>query len=207
MKRAIVTRATGFHKELLGIAWPSFETFADMHGWDLIEADLDSPRPPSWHKVPALIQALEDGYQEAVWIDADCVIINPTDDLTAPKWAWQALVEHHTGDGDVPNCGVWLARPALLPTLHQMWGMEKYIHHGWWEQAAMHELLGYVDRRCAGGTNRRERDTGLWRCTHWLDNGWNVHKWDLPVSDRPRIMHASMYDDRAGAMRTWAAAA
>lgn len=199
MSKALVTLAVGPHEELLDIALPSFEAFADLHGYDLLIPDaIDCSRPPSWWKVPALIAALEE-YDEALFLDADTVIIDPSEDLGVHPWAWQALVEHHTGDGDVPNCAVWLVRKPMIPFLHIAWSMEKHLHHGWWEQAAMHELMGYGERPV-----RRVRQTELLGHTEFLDNGWNVHCWDSPAAAHPRILHATMLPDRAAAMRAWA---
>lgn len=197
--------AVGDHEALLDIARPSFEEYADRHGYDYLEAEpLDSPRPPSWHKVLVLRAALEQGYDEALWLDADCVIVDSSEDLGVPRWAWQALVEHHTGDGDVPNCGVWLVRPQMLPILTEIWAMEQHLNHGWWEQRAMHELLGYVDDRPRGGKTYRATDSDLYRCTRFLDASWNVHPWHEPVPGHPRIQHATMHPDREARMLEWA---
>lgn len=203
MKRALVTMASGPHVELLDIARPSFQAFAGEHGYDYLEAEPpDSPRAPSWLKVPILKAALEQGYGEALWIDADCVITDMSEDTHVPKWAWQALVEHHTGDGKVPNCGVWLVRQPMLPILDRIWSMTSYLNHGWWEQAAMHELLGYQGRPVMHTT-----DTDLFRCTWFLGPEWNRHPWDSrPLEGKPaRISHATMWPDRAKIMRQWAA--
>jgi hypothetical protein len=200
VSRAIVTFATGQHERLLDIARPSFEAFADRHGYDLLEADIPSTRPPSWRKVAALRAALQDGYEEALWLDADTVIVDASEDMDVPSWAWQALVRHHTGDGDVPNCGVWLARTPMLPVLEQLWGMTEWLHDGFWEQAAMLELLGF-SRRPA----RLADPTDLYEHTFWLDHGWNYHLWDTPGPQHVRIGHATMHPDRKAVMRDWAA--
>jgi galactosyl transferase GMA12/MNN10 family len=201
VSRAIVTCATGPHLELLDIALPSFERFAGLHGYDLIVADpLENDRPPSWWKVAVLSQALAE-YGEALWLDADIVITDPSEDLNAPADAWQAIVKHHTGDGEVPNCAVWLCRRPMLPYLDVIWASTKWLHHGWWEQAANLELMGYRPdpRPC-----RLVTPTELYARTFFLDNGFNVHKWDSPQPDQPRFMHATMHENRADVMRGWA---
>ena len=202
MTRAVVTLATGPHERLLEIALPSFRSFADRHGYELVVAsERDASRPPSWSKIPALAAALEQ-HDEALWLDADVVVIDGDDDLDAPAGCWQAMVEHLTADGAVPNTGVWLIRRPMLPILEEMWAMTRYVHHGWWEQAAMLDLLGYTDTRpVALGAS-----TMLLGRTHFLDAGWNVHRNDRRRADRPRIMHATMYPDREAVMSGWAAA-
>ena len=199
MSRALVTLAIGPHAELLDIARPSFEAFADTHGYDLIQPDLFSERPISWWKVPALKAALAE-YDEALWLDADTVIVDGSEDLDAPEDAWQALVRHRTGDGDVPNCGVWFMRKPMLPVLDQVWAQTQWLDDGFWEQAALHSLMGFSRHPV-----KLVQPSGLYEQTHWLDNGWNHHMWDTPGPEHVRIAHATMHKDRASVMREWAA--
>lgn len=199
MTKALVTIGVGGHRELLDIALPSFYEFADRHDYVLVEPVLESDRPPSWWKIPALISILQE-FDEALWVGADVVIVDPTEDLDVPEGKWHALVEHHTGDGHVPNCDVWFVRRPMIPWLEKAWGLTHRINHGWWEQAAIMDLLGYKVDRPAG----RVQTTELLEHTCWLDHGWNVHAWDTPGPEHPRFMHATMHPDRAAVMREWA---
>lgn len=200
MTKAFVTLAVGPHEELLDIALPSFEEFCDRHGYDLLIADpVDCDRPPSWWKVPALKAALAE-YNEAFFVGADVVIVDPTDDVPIASDAWQALVEHETGDGSVPNADIWYVRRPMLPILDEMWALTHHIRHGWWEQAALLELMGYNDLRPI----QRVKETELYARTTFLDAGWNMHLWDRRDPERPRLRHATMWPDRAGIMREWA---
>lgn len=202
MHRALVTFGVGEHAELLEIALPSFERFADLHGYELLVAEpADIKRPPSWWKIPILEDAL-DAYDEALWLDADVVIVDPTEDLVIPAESHQALVEHRTADGDVPNLGVWYLRQPMRPVLDQLWRRTDYIDHCWWEQAAMLDLLGY-DHRLR--PVELAKATELFGRTHFLETGWNIHINDTYKTAHPRIMHATMLSDRAAAMRSWAA--
>lgn len=199
--KALVTLATGSHRELLEIAMPSFRVFADRHGYEIVQPELSSSRPVSWWKVPALASCLDAGYSEALWVDADVVIVDPSEDLDVPADAWQALVEHHTGDGDVPNCGVWFVRQPMREWLDKVW---RSPEGPWWEQSALHALMGYEDLRPARGV-QRVRESVLYDRTHFLDNGWNTHVWDMPQPAHPRCQHATMWTDRTAKMREWAA--
>lgn len=202
MSRALVSLAVGEeHERFLEIAYPSREEFAELHGYELLEPVVASTRPPSWWKVPALAAALDAGYTEVLWLDTDVVIVDATDDLEVAPEFWQALVEHRTGDGAVPNCGVWLVRQPMRPFLDQLWAQVNRINHGWWEQAAMLDMLGY---RHQPRPSRLEQPTGLYERTCWLDNGWNVHPWDTPGPEHPRFMHATMHPDRLERLEAWA---
>lgn len=202
MSRAIVTLAVGEHAELLEVALPSMRALALEHGHQLIvdcHPGIRPSRPPSWWKIPAIARALAT-HDEVLWLDADVVIADWSEDLTAPAGAWQAMVEHHTDDGLIPNCGVWLLRRPMLPVLHELWEMVRHINSPWWEQSALLELLGYCDLP----VRRRGRPNELLEHTHFLENGWNVHRQDRRDSGRIRILHATTYPDRLAVMRGWA---
>lgn len=199
MSRALVTFGTGPAADLLAVAEPTFREYADRHGYRLLIADeIPGDRPASWYKVPVMLQALRE-HDEVLWLDADVVILNDLLDLAdqVPHGAWQALVAHHTPDGEVPNHGVWHARRELVPVLERIWRMTEYTHHPWWEQAAGCQLLGYDPWK---RPMTRERETDLYHHTTFLGNEWNSHRDD--ESDRPRFWHASVRGpDRAALMR------
>lgn len=197
MTKALVTYAVGSHEELLEIALPSFREFADRHGYEVVRFDAEPTRPASWMKIPALQAALGD-FDEALWVDADVVITDTADDVPIGASAWQAMAVHHTSDGEVPNLGVWRVRRKMLPVLDQLWGMEQYVNHFWWEQRAMLDLLGY-----SGSPLRPPEDPPvLFKRTTFLGPEYNRHLNDTqPCGDRIRFFHATMYPDRAAAMR------
>jgi hypothetical protein len=195
--KALVTFGSGPAKELLDIAEPTFREYADRHGYDLrIHEDIPTIRPASWFKVQAMLQAFRT-YDEVLWLDADVLILDSSEDIAAEVHgsAWQAMVTHHTADGEVPNHGVWFARRPMVPVLEQIWCMTDYLNHPWWEQAAGCELLGYNPwiRPMV-----RRTDTQLWARTHDLGTEWNSHRDD--EAERPRFWHASVRGDRAQLM-------
>lgn len=204
MKKAIVTFGVGPHAELLEIALPSFRAFAERHGYDLFIPDkVGESRPPSWWKVPALLKLLKGGYDLAVFFGSDLVVVDGRDDFDFPAGYWQAVVAHDTGDGQVPNCDMWLTRPEMIPWLEQAWELTEYNFHGWWEQAAILKLMGYEpDPRYR--PMRLVEPSELYHRTRLLDKGWNAHVWDRAKPERIRIQHATMYQDRAAIMRVWA---
>lgn len=205
MSRALITFAVGEHEQLLELALPRFEAYADRHGYEL---ETRPPamllRPPSWHKVPLLLEALE-RHDEALWIDADVVIVDQELDVAdePPATAWQALVRHHTPDGEVPNGGVWLVRQGMQPVLEAIWRRSRHRNHPWWEQAALMDLLGYRHAPA-----ELVEPTELYRRTHWLGLEWNSHE----QNDRhpsPRFAHATHgpVEWRASVMRAYLARA
>jgi hypothetical protein len=220
MKKALVSFAVGPHVEFLDIARPSFKAFADRHGYDYFEpSKIDPVRPAPWYKIKALLSLLKGGYDVVVFLGADTVIVDGRDDIlqglhfddiltmgdkiedgSYSPGAWQAMVRHATGDGDVPNDDVWICTKLMIPWLEKVWTNTKWMHHGWWEQAALLDLMGYQVEQ----PTHLIAPTELYDNTAWLDRSWNVHIWDRIKTPHPRIQHATMWPDRPAIMRVWA---
>ena len=193
--RALVTFGTGPAGELLDVTLPGFQDFAARHGYDLVVGSGDSGgRPPAWGKVRLLQQVLR-SYDEAVWIDADVLIVDGSSDLPSlPHEAFQGLVEQRSG-GTLINTGVWQIRAGTDADafLSLVWAQDSRVNHQWWEQAAVLDLLGYV--RLPGDDDAIE-PTGRGAMTTWfaktslLDSTWNaLYHPLLRDSDTPRFWH------------------
>jgi hypothetical protein len=209
LSKALATIGTGPLAPVLTLVLPTFAAYARRHGFQLIVGDGDADgRPPPWGKV-VLLRRLLDDVDEALWIDADAVILDDTVDLTrdvAPD-AYQALVRHVTHDGDMPNTGVWFLRGQRgRDLLDAVWRREEYSHHRWWENAAALDLLGYS----LDPPVRALRETPWVAGTHWLSPTWNaIPPWiPLPCHIRhyagwnwagltPDDLMARMREDRA----------
>lgn len=179
---------------------PLMESYAGRHGMRFACVNLSGPRPASWMKVWALHQSLQE-FDSTVWLDADVVIMNDSANIVdelAPD-AWQGLVEHDTECGRVPNCGVWVCRQAMLPTLTDIWNEGRHLNHGWWEQAALLEKMGYS----VTGEPRATLDspTTLFDRTTFLNPTWNHHPHDANKVDMASFVHVTMYADRVDAVR------
>jgi hypothetical protein len=193
VKRAIVTYAAGAHEELLDVALPTYRTFAERHGYDLIVGKKMTDMPPAWNKVPLLLDALTE-YDEVVWFDCDLVVVNPSDDFP-PMGAgsWHSMVRHFEKNSEVPNSGVWRVRRDITRLLQNMMVLEVFENHGWWEQAALMTLMGY----CVPPEGHEFPDTKC-KCvrpTVWYDTCefmrlcWNSHP--NYRADSARIVHCS----------------
>lgn len=208
---ALATFAVGRHEECLTITRPFYQAYAHRHGYAYIEGDgYADGRPPSWGKVPLLMGLLRT-YDAVLWIDCDVVIVDGTDDIATqvPEAAVQAMTvhTHHLGFcmGEVPSCGVWLVRKPMVPVLEQVWGMTQYVEHPWWEQAAMHELLGYLHNGRAIFPVTKGETTPLRERTNFLDESWN----SIDVCNEkaaPRFMHMAgmRHEERMRWMQYWA---
>lgn len=178
---------------------PVLSDYAAKHDISMACVNLVGNRPPSWMKVQALYEEL-DRFDRVAWIDADVVVVNGErnifDDLGD---GWQALVEHHTPSGYVPNCGVWVVTQAMRPVLAEIWNGKRHLDHPWWEQAAMLEQMGY--EVLPGPFALLATPTDLWHRTTWLRPEWNHHPHDTRRVDAPRFLHVTQYADRLGAVR------
>ena len=122
VRKVLCTIAIGRHRELLEITQPSFDRYADRHGYDVVVVDrtLAPTRAPSWSKVP-LLHDLVQRYDVALWVDCDATIVDDSVDIAdvLEPHAFLNLVEHRLPSGRVPNCGVIAlrggARSRTLP--------------------------------------------------------------------------------------------
>lgn len=178
---------------------PLLARYAERHGAGFGCANLAGERTPSWMKVPALLQALRT-HEQVAWIDAD-VVVSPDADciFEAAGDCWQALVEHETDCGTVPNCGVWVVKPPMVPVLTDMWNSGDYRDHGWWEQAALLEQMGY--EVMTGPHARLDAPTTLYANTTFLPPRWNHHPHDRRRVDAPTFVHVTQYADRIETVR------
>lgn len=206
MRKAIATFGTGPSAELLTTTLPTFTDYAERHGYDVVIGDgASSDRPPAWGKV-ALLQRLLHTYDFVLWLDADTIILDPSEDILSevPGDAFQALVVTpcNPGEGSSPCTGVWGMRAGETAQrfLLAVWAQTDLVHHKWWEQAAVMRLLGWTLDVPLAKQQASEWDAG----THVLDETWDMLP-IYPVKFSPgRIRHyAGMsHRDRLLDMRT-----
>lgn len=177
---------------------PLMLRYANRHGAAFECRHLAGPRPPSWLKVPALYNAL-DAFDAVLWLDVDVVIADSSrsifDEVGEAEFVSQALVEHQTECGLVPNCGVWLVTPLIRPFLHAIWEERRNIEHPWWEQASVLEQMGYAVDGVLSTPGER---TSLLEQTKFLSPEWNHHPQDkrrTPLPDA-RFVHVTQWADR-----------
>jgi len=198
MRSLILTGWTGdLHTAMSRHTVPLMAAYAKRHGHDIRTLLLEGgDRPPSWNKLPALHAALG-AYDVVCWLDVDVVIAWPGADIIAElqPGTCQAVVEHLTECGRVPNCGVWVVTQDMIPTLERAW-MEgtDCVQHPWWEQAAIMRLMGYVVE--PGPHGKLDSPTRLYDETTFLGPEWNHHPGDMNKPDKPHLVHVTQYDDR-----------
>ncbi len=183
---------------------PRMADYAARHGHSFVSYEFGDHfgRPASWQKLLAIASAFE-GDDEVLWLDADVLIVDASDDIASvfPPASRQAMVRHATGEGDVPNAGVWFLDRSMLGTLMACAMDDRFVNHKWWEQAALLSRMGFTD---ATGLCRHQTQTPLYLATHWLDESWNVWA-GSPASVRPKFIHAcGVTDDRIGYLRRFA---
>ena len=210
--KALCSIGAGPHEALLEISRPTFAAYAERHGYELITSTESDPRrPPAWSKVPMIRETL-DAHDLVLWIDADAVILDGGEDI-ADELAhdrFLGLVAH--GEQQVPNTGVtvWRAGEQARDFLDRTWSATRYVHHPWWENAAMLDVLGYrlpssLERGPRRLLRRRfglARPSSFHAGTQFLSLEWNSVYLDR--ADHPRIFHCVgvPVEDRARDMRT-----
>lgn len=197
VRKVLCSIGAGAHEALLDLSGATFEIFADRHGYDLdLRRQLTAPdRMPSWNKIPLILELFE-RYDLVLWLDADCAIVDPTDDIAAelgPRHL-MGMVAHEYEGQVVPNCGVWVLRRhrSVQRLLERMWNRTEYVDHEWWENAALLDQLGYrIEPRVEVARPSRMRQRVC-----FLDRAWNSIAIDL--APHPRINH---YPGRSQAHR------
>ena len=205
MKKVITTFAFGPQRALLDVCLPTFARYAETHGYDLYvpaerSVSAADARPYSWLKIPLLLSLFERGYDTVLWLDADVVVRRYEKDILEDAQAAPiGMVVHRTGDGAVPNAGVWIVRSTAVDFLRPLWLRDSFRRSsGWWEQAAVIEALG--------GDPDADRvfvpEGPLWS---ELPYEWNPHVADeRGIPNDCRFFHATMFPDRRAAMLHYA---
>jgi hypothetical protein len=186
--------------------------YAALHGFELtIDRTLQSDRPPAWNKILLIQRLLREGYDFVLWVDADALFLRFEPDIRAEIVSGKDLfmVKHEIRSQiqpgawltlDVPNTGVMLLRNSdwTHRFLQDVWDRSDFIHHRFWENAAVLDLMGY--RALIGSAKRNEPDANVLAHISWLDVAWN----SIPgrcASPQPIIHHYADVIDRLPYMR------
>lgn len=130
----------------------SLQIYAQRHNYSVeINNNIRSNRPPSWNKI-LLIQNLLKKYDCVLWVDADALFtrfdLDITQELEPDKDLYLARIKTLpvTNPAFTPNLGVILIKntPWSQKLLDDLWQMEQYTNHLWWEQAAFLDFCGLV---------------------------------------------------------------
>jgi glycosyl transferase family (putative galactosyltransferase) len=187
-RRALATIGVGPMEPVLCQALRTFVPYAQRHGYEIrIGSGESDGRPAAWSKV-LLLQRLLAEYDEVLWLDADLVILDQSEDLAAsvPPASYQALVETRYEDQAWVNSGVWYLRSdeRTARFLQAVWDSTEHIDHPWWENAPILELLGYdLDPRVP------RRPTPWSEGTTILPEEWNRQMDTFDLRAKARIRH------------------
>jgi len=200
MKKVITTFGLGPMAELLDVSLPTFAWYAQTHGYDLFVPSgaqfAGMNRPVSWGKIPLIVSLLRGGYDTVLWLDADVAVVENGKDILddLPADAPMGMVVHHTPDGAVPNCGVWLVRAEAAEMIESLWPLTGFKRSGcWWEQAALIAALG-------GEPDATPVEVPAGRAWSELPYEWNPHVADARGVSGCRFFHATCFPDRKAAM-------
>ena len=189
---------------MLRVSLPTHLRYCETHDYDLVVPQMPAVgrfrrangRHASWFKV-AMLESLLDAYDVVLWLDADVAVLRHDVDILADATdAPMHMVVHHTPDGAVPNCGVWLVRKTAKPFLANLWDAPESSRSGcWWEQAAVIHGLG-------GDPNATPVAVPAGPLWGELPYQWNPHLYDgrgIPAD--ARFFHATMFADRVQALK------
>jgi galactosyl transferase GMA12/MNN10 family len=173
--KVLCSIGAGPHEELLNISSETFANFALRHGYDLeLRHDAPPDRPAPWAKIP-LMQQMLGRYDLVLWIDADAAVVDCSMDIAdlLETRDLMGMVAHRTPEGvdPIPNSGVMVlrSRRRVRRFLEDVWGSTQYLHHKWWENAAILDRLGYSLEPKV----QLHSPTAMYRRTRFLSTEWN----------------------------------
>jgi len=157
------------------ITYPAMRSYADRHGMWFSGAQLTprGGRPAPWLKLERIAECFVD-FDEVLWLDTDVLVVDESLSIFSEftDEAIQALADVTAYPERHLNTGVWALRKHMLPYLLAAAMSDEFVHHSWWEQAAMHHLM-----------RTHHIPTTV------LGEEWN--HWDgSPAEIRPRFKHA-----------------
>ncbi|MCE9556684.1 MAG: class I SAM-dependent methyltransferase [Planctomycetes bacterium] len=150
MKRGVLIQAAdGPHRGLLEVAHDHHLKYADRHGLDYWchYGNPTAPKRAGWAKITLLLAALRIGYRQALWIDADAIIVSSEHDILAACSSGLGMVQHPNPTHW--NTGVMVANyePAVVALLARV-EAEPENGSAWMEQHALNQLAAqpeYID--------------------------------------------------------------
>jgi hypothetical protein len=159
MKIAVVTFAVGAdYKRAMAPGLESKQAWCTRHGYDFHcggDSVWDRSRPISWSKVLYFRQFLDSGYDYLFVSDADVLITNPAvriEDVILPELENKDLLWTKDECGNL-NAGHLFLRCSARAWIHSffdlVWKQEDLIHHIWWENAGMIQVLQTVPDHAA----------------------------------------------------------
>jgi hypothetical protein len=148
---------------------------------------LGPGRPAAWDKIILLNHMLKT-YETVIWLDVDTIVVDPETNILdgLDPSVPMHVVAHRIGRKTIPNTGVWVCRrdPRTFELLKKLWNHTEFIHDGWWEQAALMDLIGYEPR---GRRCRFREITRFTSYVHFMEQRWNSRYAD-PAAETA-IMH------------------
>jgi lipopolysaccharide biosynthesis glycosyltransferase len=205
MKLKIITAYDDGYKDVGDLSAKSIALYAFANNFEFEIFNVNTfDRPPAWIKIYLLIQEIKSNkYDYILWVDADACFIrvdkNILDEVRPDKDIY--LVNHLCTIGRLdgcpglslqcerPNTGVMLVKASNWSTqfLETIWQQEEFINHGWWEQAALHKLIGY-HYEISNGATKNEPVESILSHIHWLNNRWNCVPTAMdPTTDEPIV--------------------
>jgi hypothetical protein len=220
MRICLTTAFNAAYAEMGAVCEASLAAYARAQDLELrVVRGVVPDRPPAWTKIKVIASLFQEGFDFVLWVDTDAVIVRTDADIRGEIEDGKDLylvahqVDVHPMPGmmvrlDVPNTGVMLLRNSdwMRRFLEETWSRTAYLHHRWWENAAVIELLGY--HRLLDQVTPNAPDPAVMAHVKWLDWNWN----SLPdgcQGQRPIIRHhtraASPAERIAGMRRDLAA--
>ncbi|MDP4000423.1 MAG: hypothetical protein Q8Q11_03270 [bacterium] len=182
--KAIISSVTETYAPLLTYSRPTFERFAERHGYEVVidrrkrDNAPDSPakrRRARWRKIQLLEKALQQ-FGTVVWFDADVMITKFDRDILADIAGdcFQGLVLEVFPHRYNPNTGVWVLRQdrdsfRFLAKVRKL----GQLNHGFADQGSVMKALGWELGNYKHHGAKISYPSQFLIRTSWLPPEWN----------------------------------
>jgi galactosyl transferase GMA12/MNN10 family len=138
------------YRKMIGSCLRSQSDYCERHGYSLLELGHATPstrRPAAWLKIPLALRALQMGFEQIFYIDADCMITNPDITLSDHFARWDSsnptssmLITEDEG-GINSGCFFLKNTPDSFRLMDSIWMYDAEPKQATWEQQAFKRLL------------------------------------------------------------------
>ena len=199
MKIALLTVCDENFSEISSRTLPSIRRYADRFGLEFLNMLPETKsRPAAWSKITRIREVLQSGFEYCFYVDADAMFVRFDEDirkhLKVEKDLYLCSHSPSNSENYAPiqehfNSGVmvWRNSEWSCNFLNEVWQKTDFIHHCWWEQAAILDLLGYHSAVERGPNNLNPNHL---EHVQQLPVDWNVIVGSTIASD-PIIRHVA----------------
>ena len=185
MKITVLTGCDEELQELQDLTIIPIKEYCARYGYELVNKRLHNrERPTSWIKLPYIEECFQKGSDYVFWIDTDATIVNQKIKLESfLKPGKQFYYARNFVD---INAGVFIMQntPQMRSWLLALWNRTEFLHHPWWENAAM---MVSLFEGVPPASTCEVLDEHVFNCPWYWSGCFVHHLWGHSKADRIKV--------------------